>query len=193
MPPQQLPPMNAQPQETEETPPPALKPLQPVWGGQYSEQDQQSAMQFFAVFSRFEFALKTSGFARNNRGAADVAWKGYSQAIDQATQGMVHDTVVQAAVDFLCQQPPKRQVVEERHGRPYAKYPDAVRPAEPKTDLSTALLIAKDVRNNLFHGGKLMNEQTDPDRNRNLIRHSLVVLAAALPIVDEVRINYWTG
>jgi hypothetical protein len=172
---------------------PSWRPLEPVWGYGYGEDDQQAAMAFFAVFARFEFALKASGFARGKEGErADVAWEGYANAIGNVSQGMVHVDAVQAAIKYLCTEPPKQQRIEIRGGRKFAQYSHAAPSAQPRTDLKTALLVAKDVRNNLFHGGKLMREETDPDRNRRLMHTSLLVLSAALPILDEVQVNYWT-
>jgi hypothetical protein len=65
-------------------------------------------------------------------------------------------------------------------------------PQRPRLTCALPYSLQRTFETTVFHGGKLMNEQTDPDRNRKLTQHSRVVLAAALPILPEVRHNYWT-
>lgn len=80
--------------------------------------------EFFAVFSRFEFTLKETGFLRVVNGRATPAWRQYGTSLSN---------------------PPQVQIGRETW---------AHAPLRGKTRIAQALDAVTRVRNNLFHGGK---------------------------------------
>lgn len=126
------------------------------------------ACEFFAVFSRFEFALKESGHVYvNRRGRAAPDWDGFAAvATLQAPAG----SVLAQALDFLNQEPP--QVQTSAHGW------DPL-PLRGATPVATALDAAQRVRHNLFHGGKHI-PHSPPGRDEALVRAALAVLLACV-------------
>lgn len=126
------------------------------------------ACEFFAVFSRFEFALKESGhFYVNRFGRASPDWDDFSAvAILQAPAG----SELALAIDFLNREPP--QVQTSAH----CWNPIPLRGATP---VATALDAAQRVRNNLFHGGK-HTPHSPPGRDEALVRAALAVLLACV-------------
>lgn len=126
------------------------------------------AFEFFAVFSRFEFALKESGHVRVNRNRhAAPDWDGFAAvAILQAPAG----SELALAVNFLNREPP--QVQTSAHGW------DPV-PLRGTAPVATALDAAQRVRHNLFHGGK-HTPHSPPGRDEALVQAALTVLLACV-------------
>lgn len=126
------------------------------------------ACEFFAVFSRFEFALKESGHVYvNRRGRAAPDWDAFATvATLQAPAG----SALAQALDFLNQEPP--QVQTSAHGW------DSL-PLRGATPVATALDAAQRVRHNLFHGGK-HTPHSPPSRDEALVRAALAVLLACV-------------
>ncbi|WP_421929772.1 hypothetical protein [Neoaquamicrobium sediminum] len=125
------------------------------------------AITFFAVFSRFEFALKRGGFLLGNVGhPAGPDWARFSAAL-----GQNFFDAMKAAPEahILFDDPPKKLMV-------FAA--DDVRFVKPAKIVSLQLLFeaVRLVRNNLFHGEKVLISQ----RDRDLMKASLFVLDAAM-------------
>lgn len=136
------------------------------------------ACEFFAVFSRFEFALKESGHVyvnRYDRAAPD--WDGFAAvATLQASTG----TELALAIDFLNREPPQVQI--SAHGWT----PVPLRGTAP---VATALDAAQRVRHNLFHGGK-HTPHSPSGRDEALVRASLVVLLACVDQNPDIKAAY---
>jgi hypothetical protein len=126
------------------------------------------ACEFFAAFSRFEFALKESGHVYINRfGRAAPDWDGFAAVANlQAPAG----SDLALAVDFLNGQPPLVQT--SAHGWSHA-------PLRGSTPIATALDAAQRVRHNLFHGGK-HTPHSPLGRDEALVRAALAVLLACV-------------
>jgi len=126
------------------------------------------ASEFFAVISRFEYAMKESGYLYVNRfGRAAPDWERF--AAD--APGLVHATPgseLSQAIDFLNREPPQVQTGEHQW--------QAV-PLRGAAPISTALDAAQRVRNNLFHGGK-HTPHSPPGRDEALVRAALTLLLA---------------
>lgn len=137
------------------------------------------ACEFLAVFSRYEFALKSTGFAEGD--AVQAAWDRYAGSIATAFD-QITDTEVTAAVDYLLTQPPKKQVLRE------GKLQWESTPLDNVPRAQQVLTMIRRVRNNLFHGGKFIPAEAggDPHRDQLLVQHSLVVLRACLPLDPNV-------
>jgi hypothetical protein len=143
--------------------------------------DARLACEFLAVFARYEFALKATGFAKGKD--ATAAWDSYARAIDAAfTQ--LKSAELTAAIDYLISQPPKKQVLVKGKLRWADAPPDANLPRAEQV-----ILMVRRVRNNLFHGGKFL-PVAGGDRDQVLVNHALVVLHACLPLNANVAAAY---
>lgn len=141
--------------------------------------DRDLVCEFFAVFSRFEFSLKEAGFYRNNRGQIEPAWWGYAEKVEKLVV-IEPDSPLDKAVNYLCDVPPMFQVDalhwehRELHGG---------------GRFGQAIDAAKQVRNNLFHGGK-HTPHSPAGRDNKLVASSLVILHACLQADAEIRDVY---
>lgn len=148
---------------------------------------------FFLVFSRFEYALKRAEFvfeskARHDNpddsGRANPDWRRFSESIESFYDP--HDSPQLAeAIDYLLSRPPQCQVVKQGGSlgwRPLEK-------RKNQTEVDWLLDTVKMVRNNLFHGGKHMEE---PARDNKLLKSSLIVLEACLRWNPDVKKVYET-
>lgn len=128
----------------------------------------QLAYEFFAVFARFEFALKESGFLYVNRfGRAVPDWDAYAKhavaniPVDASEQ-------ISTVIRYLNDEPP--QVQTSATG-----WDDNVPLRGGPEPIGTALDSAQRVRNNLFHGGK-HTPHSPTGRDEKLVRSALYLL-----------------
>lgn len=134
-------------------------------------------VEFFVVFARFEFALKEAGYVSGARGYAEPTWHTFERDIAAAFQPPT--TEEGAAVHVLTTQPPLRQVFRDNRltWEPMPlRGPPVVR----------ALTAARQVRNNLFHGGKHTPHSAD-GRDAALVSAALAILNACLRRHEGVR------
>ena len=145
---------------------------------------------FFAVFSRFECALKRSGFLktiRENRAAPD--WRTYAKSLHFV--GKVADQDFQKAVTFLLADPPKNQIVVELgNGKKTLDWEETpVKTGEIHEE--DVLDLVRIVRNNLFHGGKCSTGPIEePARNKALLEAVITILHHCLTLNDDVSRAY---
>lgn len=136
------------------------------------------ACEFFAVFSRFEFALKDSGHVYTNRhGRAVPDWDSFSAVV---TLEVPADSDLAVAIDFLNREPP--QVQTSAHDWEHI-------PLRGNTSIARAIDAAQRVRNNLFHGGK-HTPHSPPGRDQELVQAALVVLLACVSQNKKVGAAY---
>ncbi len=151
----------------------------------YKHIDKELVTRFFLVFSRFEYALKRSEFVwSNGEGHAQPRWRDFAKDLESCYN--LHESPQLAeAVEYLFSRPPQRQVVKQDGslGWGYLKR------RENQTDIDWLLDIVRMVRNNLFHGGKHMEE---PAHDNRLLKSSLIVLAACLRWNPKVKRVYET-
>ena len=145
---------------------------------------QELILEFFAVFSRFEHALKASGYVVPDRhGNALVDWNRFIKAAEPwfnpPAQG------VASAVDYLVKAPPYGLVFKHQNLTwELRKYPQ-------NTPVSMLVLEAvKTVRNNIFHGGKHM-PHSPPGRDEQLIQACVDVLYYCLDSSAQIGSEYW--
>lgn len=141
-----------------------------------SAQERAQVFEFFVRFMTSEFALKARGFLRAGRNAeASADWDGYAVAIAGrfALEGGVR---FHSAWSELTRDPPMKQIV--RNG---ALCWTATTRAREWTDEQWGLMLVRRVRNNLFHGAKLVVGGA-PDRARDvtLVAAAATVLSVAL-------------
>lgn len=140
----------------------------------------QIAFRFFKLFAQFEYALKAMGYgAAGKSGQAEPAWDRFANEIGAQIM-TVGDGPVVAARRYILEQPPKRQIWTD----------GAVQwEGVPNDDRSVQALFGhlRRVRNNLYHGGKFNGRWIDPDRSRELIASSLVILDALVEREGRLR------
>jgi hypothetical protein len=151
---------------------------------QHLNLDRLLACEFLGVFARFEFALKVVGFVEGDARKVKASWDRYSRTID-AQFAMLPDKELKLAVDYLLNQPPKKQVLEgDRIG--WRDVPPD--PQLPRTE--QVLQMVRRVRNNLFHGGKFLARPQEGQRDELLVNYSLIVLRACVNLNAEVSAAY---
>ena len=137
--------------------------------------------EFFITFARFEFALKASGFGENGRWGAEANWNRFADRIESCFNASTTEEL-RTAVEYLMTKPPKRQHYAHKAlgWRSRTPFPDS-------SCMRKLLFHVRGVRNNLFHGAKFLErESDDPCRDAQLVSAASVVLAECLRIAPEV-------
>ncbi|MBF0267560.1 MAG: hypothetical protein HQL44_03095 [Alphaproteobacteria bacterium] len=130
------------------------------------------ATKFFAVFSRFEFALKQAGYLESHVDGknAEPGWDCFARNLTDTFFQTVKES---DSAKVLFDKPPKKQIVQGNSidwkvGR------DII-------DIKELFLAVRCVRNNLFHGGKFQTGPVEePSRDKALLNACLFVLEEAL-------------
>ena len=137
--------------------------------------------QFFAFFSRFEYALKRSGFLKNNR-KAEPDWNKYANSLYGCFTN-VDDKAFRDAIEFLLDAPPQTQVVAHKNTLDWEDTPKG----EGEHCEDYVLRLVRVVRNNLFHGGKYpipVGPLDDAARNEDLLNAGITILDHCLTLSD---------
>lgn len=143
--------------------------------------DRELVFTFFAVYSRFEFALKRTGFFKA-KDKAEPDWDKYGNSI-RGKLLRVDGAEFQRAVQYMLEEPPKTQVIGPSGGLEW----QPTTQGQGETDDRYLLRLVGTVRNNLFHGGKyLSGPVSDAGRNQQLLESSITVLEACLAISPDV-------
>jgi hypothetical protein len=125
------------------------------------------ALRFFAVFSRFEYALKRNGFINAQM---HIQWRAFG---DSLGQDFFKEASDHADIRILIDKPPLKQILVNGYLE-HAEIGDV-------NSSKTLMIAITTVRNNLFHGGKFPRYVApEPTRNRKLMLACLLVLAIAL-------------
>jgi len=125
-------------------------------------------LEFVAVFSRCEYAMKEGGYKCDARGVAAAAWQKLAEGAGQWLD-VPADSPLAHAVKLLSEKPPEIQT--------YASGWQAAPPAG-RQPAEIALNAAVQVRHNLFHGGK--HHPSAGDRDRRLVEAALLLLKAVI-------------
>lgn len=128
-------------------------------------------VKFFVVFSRFEYALKRTGYCFPDRNSiATPDWKKFSQECCALSQDDL--SRLNEAGKYLLEFPPKQQV----YANNVLSFAAVAWEKEPHP-AAKLIRYVKIVRNNLFHGGKYPGEPVeDVSRNKDLLASCLGVL-----------------
>lgn len=135
-----------------------------------NEHLDQLAFSFFKLFAQYESSLKERGFFYSDRtGNVNVDWDRFANEVVGANFKIDLGVLADAA-DYILQQPPKRQVVDERNKIVWKEVPN--------TDQSVQALFGHicRMRNNLFHGAKFNGSWFDPQRSNALLQNGLAIL-----------------
>lgn len=138
-------------------------------------------VEFFLVFSRFEFALKDIGYSRPNRyGVATPDWDRFRDEAIQWFRELAAGSAELDAIDELLAEPPRVQVGPRAW---------ETRPLRSPARVGQALESAQRVRNNLFHGGK-HTPHSPKGRDEILVRSALTVLDCCLASHQALRESF---
>jgi len=139
-------------------------------------------IEFFVMFSRFEYALLHTGFVRDDLDFAAANWDRFGREFNERFAPDSTPELGQATT-YLLKHPPKKQIRENGA----LVWKDAL-PSENEPRLYRLLVFIRRIRNNLFHGNKLSDLlQEYSARNVNLLRHGLTVLYGCLDLHVELR------
>ncbi|MBU2922226.1 hypothetical protein KO504_12805 [Winogradskyella psychrotolerans] len=151
-----------------------------------SEEGKKILIDFFVTFSRFECALKsTIEFASVNNQKVSPNWDLFIISIrDIFNSEKTQD--LNEATNFILNFSPRVQTLNNNN------LEWIEREFSPNTsDINKLNLHIRDVRNNLFHGGKFNgNYQQDVSRNYRLIKSSLIILNEWLELNEDVQTNF---
>ncbi len=125
------------------------------------------ACQFFKLFAQYESTMKERGFfQKDGRGGVHADWDMFANKV----AGTNFRNEVGDAANYILQNPPKKQVVNEDD---VVVWEDV-----PSDDQSVQALFGhiRRMRNNLFHGAKFNGTWFDPDRSKLLLERGLTIL-----------------
>ena len=132
----------------------------------------QPGIDFFCVFSRFEYALKKANYLRASNRRAKPDWHKFIQASDDPQ--LFNQLRTNDHVRYLIDNPPWKQIVA--NGK--LDWEDGEKPVDSLAKLIKAVV---QVRNNLFHGGKSPTRPIQgTERDEMLLQGALVVFRALL-------------
>ena len=158
--------------------------LKDINGNDFIDMNNHSDwVEFFLIFSRFEYALKRSGYVKENRGYIEADWSKFGKYIEPKTEF----TEITEAKKYLLERPPRKRILE--NGKLSWEAMNNL-----NNDVGSLIRIIKAVRNNLFHGGKYPNPVgpvKDLSRDKELIEHSITVLKHLLCLSPEVKGYYF--
>ncbi len=127
---------------------------------------------FFVTFSRFEYAMKQSpAFRYVSEDEPKASWRALSKAMDEYLVTS-EDPVTKEAIQRLITKPPKK--IALINDRLYWQEITGV-------GVLDAIQI---VRNNLFHGGKFLEDKEN--RNAQLVRDCSIILKYCLKCIPEL-------
>lgn len=139
---------------------------------------------FFVMFSRFEYALKCSGFVIPSSREAKTDWRKFGEKIEGKFTAQKCKELSEA-IKYLQDDPPRKQVQKE--GK--LLWTSA---KKENGDIQRLITAVKTVRNNFFHGCKTpYGPELEPSRDNKLIRHSITVLKYFLYSSEQVKKHYF--
>ncbi|TPJ41047.1 hypothetical protein [Mesorhizobium sp. B2-7-1] len=150
--------------------------------------DLQLALDFFLIYSRFEYAAKDNGHVQKSATPIELKLAHGSLAgrinSDFETR-IASDDTLKKAVAYYENEPPKKQIWD-------GKKPDWKETVQQEPMRSERLLIwLTRVRNNLFHGGKgFAPESKKIERDTFLLQHGLVIIQAVLDCDEDMRNSF---
>ncbi|MBP2489003.1 hypothetical protein JOH50_004730 [Rhizobium leguminosarum] len=132
------------------------------------------AVEFFALFSRLEFALLASGYSGGEEGEnAWVIWDSFAQDLHSSFFREARDD---PSLSILFEEPARKLV---RHANGGCVFQDC---AAPK-DAAELIVQVRRIRNNLFHGSKVNFQE----RDSQLVHAAIGVLRQLLDALDKDR------
>jgi hypothetical protein len=154
-----------------------LAPAIPLFSAPRVDKDLLS--DFFMIFARVEYALKEAKyFTADSNGMPVTQWEVFAAKIGDSLLAS-KEPAIRAAVKYLSENPPQKQVVKNKTL--------TWKPRKSDNPRDPVFLIRSitTVRNNLFHGGK---EREGPlaESNRRLLESCLDLLSFAISLDPDV-------
>lgn len=138
-----------------------------------------SAVEFFYVVVRTEYALKVCGYHQGD-GRAQVDWDSFASEIERVMDNTIPEQL-ESAIQFILARPPRKQVVESGQ----LKWVDA--PLSDESNTRKVFLFVRRTRNNLFHGGKHNESVIEHQYSDELLRNCTVVLREVVNLLPDVK------
>jgi hypothetical protein len=136
--------------------------------------DEKLVLEFLYAFSRFEYALKRSGYHGQEGKAAQADWDRFENALTDLPAADI--AFVLKCGNYILAKPPKKQVVTG-NGMSWEES------APTASEMKTLIIYVRRIRNNLFHGGKFPEGSVhDVARDTDLLRSGVSVLTALLKV-----------
>lgn len=150
--------------------------------------ERDLVLDFFCVFSRFEYALKRAGFAKKKRDSVSANWVKFARYVTSRFDPGKTPELMEA-INYVKNNAPMTQTIDAR-GLGWRETPQG----GSESDLEWVLRLVRTIRNNLFHGGKSPEWiGSDPDREIKLLRSSLVILDACLDCHPDLKRYFEDG
>lgn len=149
---------------------------------EYNSVDEELLLEFFKTFAKFEFALKASPFRCERGGGVEPDWESFIDSIaDVFNKNANHE--IKEACDYILNDPPKRQVL--KNNKIVWVKPNC--PQNTRDKNKFLLKMVKQIRNNLFHGGKHDSEfPNNSERKTILLKSGLTILSYCLSLNDQL-------
>jgi hypothetical protein len=137
-----------------------------------------ATVSFFAMFSRFEFALKRSKYSKTGGpGGVSADWEAFSKNLGKKFFDKIRESG--KASTFLSK-PPKKQVLADGD----LSWKAVANPS----NVNELFGAIRRVRNNLLHGAKYSTGvEADAIRDQRLLEEASWVLHVALEEVEQIR------
>ncbi|MCA9468321.1 MAG: hypothetical protein KC643_23170 [Nitrospira sp.] len=129
---------------------------------------KKAACEYFFLISRIEYALKNSDYLDVNDGDVKPSW---TKFIDEIGNRITLSTE-NKYIRYLADDPPKKQTYKD--GNLSWSSPQAIN----QTNVKGLICACLTIRNNLFHGGKI--NDNDQERNLNLLKAATEIFNAAM-------------
>lgn len=141
----------------------------------HTPNDLETGMNFFHFFSMFEYALKANGYTHPKTGIVKQAdWEGFVKDNQELLDvGLDQNQNIRDSVNYLLSSPPKQQ---SRNEEGVLEWVDPV-VDDNAPDRTKLVKHIRQVRNNLFHGGKFRGDYfSAPERSSDLIAHCTAIM-----------------
>lgn len=130
-------------------------------------------VQFFRVFSRFEYSLKRSKYAKSNHNTVEVDWEKFANTYKQKYSDARKEESEIDAIKYFKENPPKKQILEKG----VLSWEQTKSNFESSNELGEILVLIRRVRNNLFHGGKYpVSPIPESARDDVLLKNSITII-----------------
>lgn len=150
------------------------------------EENAKTIFNFLITFSRFECALKSSVKYLQSNAIAMADWSEFGKTQSYKFIDVYKD--LDKEIDYIFQRPPKYQ----------KKVGDKIEWVEQHKNMNNGCLCKliqhiKDIRNNLFHGGKFESvkynsvDSTDISRDIELISNAIKIIEKLVFLDSDVR------
>lgn len=143
-------------------------------------------LEFFATYSRLEYALKRKQCTKSPDGKAEPDWLKFISE-NKINFNPQKDTCLEKSVDYLLSFSAQEQIVKDGQ-LDFAESQETQR----GPTLCRLYHCLRITRNNLFHGGKFpFKPVSELSRNNDLIGHCLTVLNEITKLDPSVETYFW--